>query len=245
MTAEIEGYVHSVETAGTVDGPGLRFVLFLTGCPLRCLYCHNPDTRHMKDGKLRKASELVAEASRYADFMHKTGGGITISGGEPLMQQDFVTEIFKGCKAAGLHTTLDTSGCFGKNVASELLDVTDLFLLDIKSFDAATYQKVTSGKLEQALDFARLLAEKGKKMWVRCVLVPEVTDDPKAFEALADFLAELGNVERVEILPFHKMGEEKWKELGYDYKLEQTQPPSPEQTDLVRGIFKKRGFDTV
>ncbi|HAX91131.1 MAG TPA: pyruvate formate lyase-activating protein, partial [Rhodospirillaceae bacterium] len=194
-----QGYVHSVETAGTVDGPGLRFVVFVSGCPLRCLYCHNPDTRNLREGKLTKVSELMAEISQYSDFMKRTGGGVTVSGGEPLFQQAFVTEIFKASKQLGLHTALDTSGYLGTMVKKELLDVTDLVLLDIKSFDPAIYEKVTHKKLQPTLDFARLLADIKKPMWVRCVIVPNLTDNLDDLSRLADYLVTLGNVEKVEV----------------------------------------------
>lgn len=240
-----EGYVHSVETAGTVDGPGMRFVVFVTGCPLRCLYCHNPDSRNLKDGKLMRAADLVAEASQYADFIKRTGGGVTVSGGEPLFQQKFVTAIFKGCKEQGLHTALDTSGYLGKMVKKELIDATDLVLLDIKSFDPATYEKVTGKQLQPTLDFARHLAELGKPMWVRCVIVPNLTDNLDDLSRLADFLKELGNVEKVEVLPFHKMGEPKWQALRYDYTLSDTQPPAPELIQQIHDIFRERGLSVV
>lgn len=239
------GYVHSIETGGTVDGPGMRFVVFVSGCPLRCLYCHNPDTRNIKTGTLRQADELAAEAARYADFMRRTGGGVTITGGEPLYQADFVTEVFRECKKRGLHTALDTSGFLGRKTPEALLDVTDLVLLDIKSFDPVTYKRVTSVWLEPTLDFARMLAEKKKPVWIRCVLVPNLTDNLDAFEGLADFLKECGNVEKVEILPFHKMGEAKWKALGFTYELSDTPPPAPELVRQVRAIFEKRGLVTV
>jgi len=239
------GYIHSVETAGTVDGPGMRFVVFVSGCPLRCLYCHNPDTRNMKDGKLTTAQALVDEAAQYSDFIKRTGGGVTVSGGEPLFQQKFVTEIFKGCKALDLHTALDTSGYLGKMVKKELMDVTDLVLLDIKSFDPATHEKVTSKKLEPTLDFARHMAELGKPMWVRCVIVPDLTDDLDVLGRLADFLKQLGNVQKVEILPFHKMGEAKWEALGLPYLLKDTQPPSAELIGKIHELFKARGLEVV
>ncbi len=239
------GYIHSVETAGTVDGPGMRFVVFVSGCPMRCLYCHNPDTRNLKDGKLTDANDLIAEILQYSDFAKLTGGGVTISGGEPLFQQKFVTAILKGCKENGLHTAVDTSGYLGKMVKQELLDVTDLFLLDIKSFDPETHMKVTGKELAPTLDFARHLADKGKPMWVRCVIVPGLTDNVEYLENLADFLQELGNVEKVEILPFHKMGEVKWKALGLPYELADIQPPAPELIQQIQGIFAKRGLSVV
>lgn len=245
MIEDVQGYVHSVETGGTVDGPGMRFVIFVSGCPLRCLYCHNPDTRNIKTGTLRGAAEMVGEAALYADFMKRTGGGVTVTGGEPLFQADFVTAIFRECKKRGLHTALDTSGYLGRRTPDALLDVTDLVLLDIKSFNAETYKRVTSYKLEPTLAFARLLGEKKIPMWVRCVLVPDLTDDLQTLEGLADFLVACGNVEKVEILPFHKMGEEKWKQLGFPYELADTPPPAPELIRQVRAIFEKRSLTVV
>lgn len=245
MLKSYEGYVHSIETAGTVDGPGMRFVVFTAGCPMRCLYCHNPDTRHLKHGRLTQASDLIAEIAQYKDFLQKTGGGVTLTGGEPLFQHAFVTEVFKGCKELGLHTALDTSGYLGKVVKQALLDVTDLVLLDIKSFDPNTYAKLTGRKLEPTLDFARLLAAQGKPMWVRCVIVPNLTDNLHDLARLADFLKSLGNVEKVEVLPFHKMGEAKWQQLGLPYMLSDTQPPSPELIAAIHALFKERGLSVL
>jgi pyruvate formate lyase activating enzyme len=238
-----EGYVHSIETAGTVDGPGMRFVIFLTGCPLRCLYCHNPDTRKMHDGKLTKAADLIREISQYADFFIRTGGGVTVSGGEPLLQQEFVAEIFRGCKKLGLHTAIDTSGFCGSKIKDELLELTDLFLLDIKAFNPDIYKRVTSYQLQPTLDFATYLAEKGKSIWLRYVLVPGLTDQLDDIKALATFAKNLGNVQKVEVLPFHKMGECKWEALGLRYELGETQSPSPELLQKVRDIFATKGLD--
>ncbi len=239
-----EGFVHSVETGGTVDGPGIRFVVFLSGCPLRCLYCHNPDTRYKSSGKRTRAESLVSEIIEYKDFFQHTNGGVTVSGGEPLIQQDFVTAIFKGCKENNIHTALDTSGWWsGKEVSQELLDNTDLVLLDIKSFDPKTYERVTKQKLEPTLQFLQKLAALKKPTWIRCVLVPGLTDQLEHYNSLADYLITLGNIEKVEILPFHKMGENKWKSMGLTYELSDTLPPSKELVTQVQDIFKKRGLD--
>jgi len=243
MISKDEGFVHSVETGGTVDGPGIRFVVFLSGCPLRCLYCHNPDTRNKSFGKRTKASDLIKEINSYSDFFKNTGGGVTVSGGEPLIQQDFVTEIFKGCKKNGIHTALDTSGWNVKPVSKELLDVTDLVLLDIKSFDPKTYERITKQKLEPTLRFAKQLSDIKKPTWIRCVLVPDLSDNLDHYEKLADHLVTLGNIEMVEILPFHKMGENKWKDLSFKYELSKTEPPSKELVKIVQNIFKKREFN--
>ena len=168
--ADVEGYVHSIETAGTVDGPGLRLVVFVTGCPLRCAYCHNPDTWKLKNGKKTTARAMVEDAAQYKDFLLRTGGGVTVTGGEPLCQQEFVTEIFRGVKEIGLPTALDTSGYTGVDVSEDLLAATDLVLLDIKSFDAETYERVTRKKLQPTLDLAEKLAVMKKPMCV-CVCV--------------------------------------------------------------------------
>ncbi|MDD5585992.1 MAG: pyruvate formate-lyase-activating protein [Alphaproteobacteria bacterium] len=242
MQNAIEGYIHSVETAGTVDGPGMRFVVFVTGCPLRCLYCHNPDTRNLTDGKKTTAAELVDEIAQYRDFLSRTGGGVTISGGEPLFQQDFVTAVLQGCKKLGLHTALDTSGYLGNKVKDELLAATDLVLLDIKSFDPFAYRKITGSRLQLTLDFARRLSSFRKPTWIRFVLVPGLTDDLEAIAKMADFIKGLGCVERVEVLPFHKMGEAKWESLGLPYTLKDTEPPATELVKRVQGIFRSHGL---
>ena len=241
---DVERYIHSVVTGGAVDGPGLRFVVFMSGCKLRCRYCHNPDSWIMKDGKKTLASELVAEIADYKPYILKNGG-VTVSGGEPLAQPEFVTALFDGCKKQGLHTALDTSGFLGDNADDALLAVTDLVLLDIKHFDPARYTALTGGELEPTLRFAKRLAAQKKPIWLRYVLVPGLTDDRKAIDDLATFAAELGNVERVEVFPFHKMGEPKWEALGYDYKLKDTQPPTAKQTADVKAIFWEHRLTTV
>lgn len=241
---DVEGYIHSVVTGGAVDGPGLRYVVFLSGCKLRCRYCHNPDSWIMKDGEKRLASDLVEEIADYKPYIAKKGG-VTISGGEPLAQPEFVTALFEGCKKNGLHTALDTSGFLGDNADDALLAVTDLVLLDIKHFDPKVYRELTGGDLEPTLRFAKRLAEIKKPVWLRYVLVPGLTDDTASVEALATFAAGLGNVERVEVLPFHKMGEPKWEALGYDYRLKDTQPPTTKQTADVKAIFWAHGLTAI
>jgi len=236
------GCVHSIETAGMLDGPGIRQVIFLTGCPLRCLYCHNPDAMCLNHGELRGTSELLADLSRRRAFLR--GGGLTISGGEPLVQPGFVKTLLRGAKEQGLHTAIDTSGYLGARVDDELMALTDLWLLDIKSFIPATYKRVTGVDVEPTLVFARRLAALKRPMWIRFVLVPGLTDAVENVEGLAAFVASLGSaVERVEVLPFHKMGERKWKELGLPYTLADTPPPTPEATEAVRVIFRSVGLD--
>jgi pyruvate formate lyase activating enzyme len=236
------GYIHSVETCGTVDGPGIRFVIFTTGCPLRCLYCCNPDCRYLENGKKVSVDELIVEIQKYTSYMKASGGGVTISGGEPLYQLEFIREIFRRCKELGIHTALDTSGYCDLEVAKSVLEFVDLVLLDIKSFDPAIYTKITSVSLSPTLQIANYLSEIHKPAWIRFVLVPGLSDDPKNIEGLANFVSTLRNVEKVEVLPFHKMGEYKWEELGYEYQLKETPTPTPEQVQEVLDIFKKKGI---
>lgn len=242
LPSTITGRIHSVESCGTVDGPGIRFVIFTQGCPLRCLYCQNPDCRHIEDGKEVTVDELIAEMQKYSSYMRFSGGGVTITGGEPLMQPEFVQEIFRRCQELGIHTALDTSGYVNLTVAKQLLDYVDLVLLDIKSFDPQIYQKVTSVSLEPTLIFAKYLSEINKPTWIRFVLVPNLTDPLHNIKGLAKFVATLENVEKVEILPFHQMGKYKWEQLGYDYKLKDTQPPTPEMIQQVMDIFKRHNL---
>ncbi|MBK3736335.1 pyruvate formate lyase-activating protein [Azospirillum brasilense] len=240
--ASVRGWVHSVETGGTVDGPGLRYVLFLAGCPLRCQYCHNPDTRHMHDGSPAQSSDVLADIATYADFLHRAHGGLTISGGEPLVQPEFCAAIYRGAKQLGLHTALDTSGFLGSHADDHLLADVDLVLLDIKAFKEATYRAVTGVPLRPTLEFAERLSALRKPIWLRYVLVPGLTDHLDEIEGLAEFAAGLEVVERVDVLPFHKMGEFKWKQLGLPYALANTDAPPPELTERVRGIFRAHGL---
>ena len=257
------GSVHSWELVTAVDGPGSRLTIFLNGCPLRCLYCHNPDTLNMKDGEPVTAAELLGRVKRYVPVFKATKGGITLSGGEALQQPAFVARILRGAKELGVHTALDTSGFLGAALSDEMLADVDLVLLDVKAGDAETYLKVTRRQLQPTLDFGRRLASSGLpggvtadrpsgkpvEVWVRFVLVPGLTDDYDNVEKVADYVAELneirpGTVSRVEILPFHQMGRDKWSALGRDYALGDTQPPSVELTERVREQFRSRGLHT-
>lgn len=237
-----KGRIHSIETCGTVDGPGIRYVIFTQGCPLRCLYCHNPDCRHPKDGKEVTVDELIIDIKKYKSYMNFSGGGVTITGGEPLMQPEFITEIFCRCQELEIHTALDTSGYVNLATAKPVLNYVDLVLLDIKSFDKQTYQQVTHVSLEPTLKFARYLSKIKQPTWIRFVLVPNLTDAAKNIHGLAQFISELNNVERLEILPFHKMGEYKWEQLGYDYQLKNTPAASPELVNKAKEIFQKYGI---
>ncbi|MFJ1811164.1 MULTISPECIES: pyruvate formate-lyase-activating protein [unclassified Streptomyces] len=241
VTTSTGGRIHSWDLSTGVDGPGTRFVLFVSGCPLRCLYCANPDTWHMRDGRETTVDEAMAEIEKYRSFMTTAGGGVTITGGEPLLQPAFVGEVLRRCKEAGLHTALDTSGFLGARATDALLADTDLVLLDIKSFDIGTYRKLTGGRLAPTLDFATRLDGLGVPMWIRYVLVPGWTDDPRSVDALAGFVAGLGAVERVDVLPFHKLGASKYEALGIPFPLRDTPAPDPALTESVRERFREQG----
>ena len=234
------GYVHSVESGSFVDGPGTRFVVFLSGCPLQCQYCHNPDVCRVR-GKRTDSDEVIAQLARTAHFLRAGGGGVTITGGEPLGQAGFALDILKGAKALGLHTAIETSGYLGDRVSDEMLDNLDLILLDIKSFDEATYREVTGGDVAPTLRLAEKLSSICKPVWVRFVLVPGLTDDPANISGLARFVAGLSNVARMEIVPFHQMGRNKWEELGIPYRLADTKPPTSEEIERAEKLFEAEG----
>ncbi|WP_448072109.1 pyruvate formate-lyase-activating protein [Georgenia yuyongxinii] len=236
------GSMHSWELVTAVDGPGTRLTVFLAGCPLRCLYCHNPDTLKMKDGEPVAVDDLLVRVRRYLPIFKATGGGLTVSGGEPLMQPAFLGRLLHGAKEMGVHTTIDTSGFLGAYASEALLDDVDLVLLDIKAGDPETYRRTTGRELQPTLDFSRRLAERGTRMWIRYVLVPGLTDGYAGVEAVADHVATLGTVERVEVLPFHNMGKDKWERLGMTYELGDTAAPTAELVDRVRGQFRRRGL---
>jgi pyruvate formate lyase activating enzyme len=242
-TAALTGSVHSFDISTGVDGPGTRFVAFLAGCPLRCLYCHSPDTWYQRSGRPTTVEDLLTEIRRYERFIKVAGGGVTLSGGEPLQQPAFVREVLTRCKAMGLHTALDTSGFLGDRADDALLDAVDLALLDIKSGNPDTYRQVTrTGRLDPTIRFARRLGERGTPIWVRFVLVPGLTDDPANVDAVADLVASVPTIERVEVLPFHRLGAAKYAALGLDFPLADTAPPDPGLVDRVRGQFRDRGL---
>ncbi|MFJ5926381.1 pyruvate formate-lyase-activating protein [Kitasatospora sp. NPDC092948] len=240
------GSVHSWDLSTGVDGPGTRFVAFLAGCPLNCLYCHNPDTRRLRNGRRTTADEVVAEAAGYAAFIHAAGGGATLSGGEPLLQPRFAGELLHRFKhELGLHTALDTSGFLGARASDALLADTDLVLLDIKSWDRELYRRLTGRRLEPTLDFARRLAALGKEVHLRFVLVPGLTDPPENVAGVAAFAAGLGNVSRVDVLPFHKLGRAKWDALGREFTLADTPAPTREQVRAACDAFAAHGLHAV
>ncbi|MFG3144796.1 pyruvate formate-lyase-activating protein [Streptomyces sp. NPDC048243] len=241
VTPVTTGRIHSWDLSTGVDGPGTRFVLFVSGCPLRCLYCANPDTWHMRDGRDVSVDEVMTEIEKCRTFLTASGGGVTITGGEPLLQPAFTAEVLSRCKAAGLHTALDTSGFLGDRADDELLAATDLVLLDIKSFDIDTYRKLTGGRLGPTLNFATRLDRLGVPMWIRYVLVPGWTDDLRSIDGLAQFVAQLGSVDRVDVLPFHKLGTGKYDALGVPFPLRDTPVPEPAMTETVRQCFRNHG----
>ena len=243
--ADVHGWIHSVETGGAVDGPGFRYVLFLAGCLLRCRYCHNPDSWHMHHGKPTTSRDVLREIAGLETFLRHAHGGVTLSGGEPLVQPEFAHAILHGAKAMGLHTALDTAGFLGAHATDEFLADVDLVLLDIKAFSEATYRDLTGVHLQPTLDFAERLALMHKPVWLRYVLVPGLTDKIDEIQGLAAYVADLGNVERVDVLPFHKLGEFKWEAEGVPYSLKDTQPPEPELTERVRNIFRSHGLNAA
>ena len=223
------------------DGPGVRVVLFTSGCLLRCTYCHNPDTWHLKDGTRVSVQQVLDRLKAFAPALRSLDGGLTISGGEPMVQMEFTRRIFAGAKGMGLHTAIETSGYLGDKVDDRYLSALDLVLLDIKSSDPETYKRVTGRDLAPTLRFAERLAKMGKPAWVRFTLVPGETDDPANVEGIARFVAPMKNVQWVEVQPFHQMGAFKWKAMNLDYKLNDTPSAPPELTKRVIEQFRAAG----
>lgn len=237
----MKGYIHSFETFGTKDGPGIRFVLFTQGCPLRCLYCHNPDTWKTNESKYTLTPEEVfLEIDKVRIF---TKGGITVSGGEPLLQAEFILELFRICKGNGIHTAIDTSGIYLNDKVKKVLDYTDLVLLDIKHINPIKYKELTGASLEPTFKFMEYLASIDKPVWLRYVLVPGYTDDENDLIEWAKYASQFKNIERVDILPFHQMAINKWEQLGIDYKLSKIQPPKQELIEKASSIFKSYGLN--
>lgn len=239
-----KGIIHSIETCGAVDGPGIRYVIFFQGCPMRCKYCHNPDTWNLKSktSKDFTVDELLEDIEKYKNFMKFSGGGVTVTGGEPLLQADFISELFKACKAKGIHTALDTSGYASRDQFEKVLPYTDLVMLDIKSIEPKTFKNITSCSIEPTLGLAEALYEKNIKTWIRFVLVPGLSDSKEELELLSEYISKMGNVELVEILPFHKLGEYKWEDLGLNYALNKTNEPKKSEVEAVKKIFTEKGI---
>ena len=232
------GYVHSIYNGGMVDGPGIRSVVFLSGCGLRCKYCHNPDTWALSSGKLWTVSNVLNEILKYEKYYRFSGGGVTVSGGEPLGQAGFVVELFRACRENGIHTALDTSGFAKAEDIRRVLEFTDLLLLDIKSIDTDTYKHVTGVPIDRTLACMDIAREMNVPVWVRFVLVPGLTDNLEEIQRLGEYVRRFENVQKIDVLPFHKSGEHKWEEVGVAYALHDTQPPSLELIETVKDILK-------
>jgi pyruvate formate lyase activating enzyme len=235
------GRIHSLESFGTVDGPGIRFVVFLQGCPLRCRFCHNPDTWDVHKGTEYTPEQLYDEIIKYKSYMDFSGGGVTFTGGEPLLQAEFVLEVSRRLKAQGISIAIDTSGFIWNDAVKEVLELTDLVLLDIKNYDPIVYKEVTGVPLDPSLRLLDYLREKKINTWIRYVLVPGLTDNLDSVRKLSEHLDGYPNVGKIELLPFHKMGEYKWKELGLDYTLSDTKEPEKDLIREVKAIFETNG----
>ena len=234
------GKIHSIETFGTVDGPGIRYVVFMQGCTLKCKYCHNRDTWDINHGEEKTVEQLLEGILKYKSYMINSGGGVTVSGGEPLVQAEVVTELFKKLKELGIHTALDTSGSIPiSDKIKELLNYTDLVLLDIKHIDNDKAKNLTGLSNKNNLDFAKYLDNHKIPVWIRQVLIPGYTDDESDLKKLKQFIDSLNNVENVEVLPYHNLGKFKWEEIEGKYELENVSAPSNEDVEnakLILGI---------
>jgi pyruvate formate lyase activating enzyme len=236
------GFLHSFTTGSAVDGPGVRVVAWTTGCMFRCLYCHNPDTWTMSNGIPVTIAKAAEELRKYRTGLQVMKGGFTLSGGEALMQDRFAVKLFTAARKMGIHTALDTNGYFGERLSDAELEVIDLVLLDIKSWDPERHKRLTGMDVAPTLEFARRLAARKRPMWLRFVLVPGYSDDPEDIANIARFCAGLGNVERVDVLPFHQMGRYKWQKLGIEYKLDQVEPPSADLVERTLAIYRAEGL---
>lgn len=235
----VRGFIHSSEITATMNGPGVRYTLFTSGCAMRCLYCHNPDTWQMRMGQRVTVDQVVDDMAKYRRFLGISGGGLTTTGGEPLAQPKFLEALYRRAKdRLGIHVALDTNGYLGTRASDALLDLVDLVLLDVKSGDPEVHRRVTALELEPVLEFGRRLAARGTPLWIRYVLVPGVTDQDFNLRAAADYVRTLSTVERVEVLPYHTMGQQKYEALGWPYPLAGVPAPSPEAVAAARAVFQ-------
>jgi pyruvate formate lyase activating enzyme len=236
------GFLHSFTTGSAVDGPGVRVVAWTSGCQFRCLYCHNPDTWNMTNGTPVTLGRATEELRKYRHGLQVMSGGFTLSGGEPLMQDRFAVKLLAAARKMGIHTALDTNGSLGDRLSDSELENVDLVLLDIKGWNPERHFKLTGAQIGPVLDFARRLSARKKPVWVRFVLIPGLTDSPEDISYIAKFAASLGNVERVDVLPFHQMGRFKWKELKLSYALDDVEPPTRQLVDLACEQFRAQGL---
>jgi len=239
------GFLHSFTTGATVDGPGVRVVAWTAGCMWRCRFCHNPDTWTMRNGLPVTVTKAIDELRKYRHGLKVMSGGFTLSGGEPLMQDRFAAKLFAAASGMGIHTALDTNGFYGDKLSDEELQTIDLVLLDIKTWDPERHREITGMDVAPTLAFARRLAAARRPIWMRYVLVPGLTDDVDDIAHIAGFAAELGNVERVDVLPFHQMGKYKWQQLGIPYTLAATAPPDAELVERVCDVFRDAGLKAM
>jgi pyruvate formate lyase activating enzyme len=245
--AEIKGRIHSTESCGTVDGPGIRYIVFMQGCLMRCKYCHNRDTWDLDGGREVTVPELMADLKSYRHFISASGGGVTASGGEAMLQAAFVKELFKACQAEGIHTCLDTNGfvrVYNDDV-HELIDVSDLVMLDIKQMDDAKHIDLTKVSNKRTLQFAQYLADRNQPVWLRYVVVGGITDDIESAHALGNFIKDMKNIEKVELLPYHELGKHKWEAMGEKYELENVKPPSKETMEAIKEVIASYGHQVM
>ncbi len=239
------GFVHSFTTGSAVDGPGMRLVVWTAGCQWRCLYCHNPDTWNMMNGMPVTLERAVEGINKYRHGLKAMGGGLTVSGGEPLMQDRFVLKLCRAARALGVHTCLETNGYLGERLSDDELAAVDLVMLGIKTWGDEKHRHLVGKDLTPTLDFARRLAHRQRPIWIRFVLVPGLTDDPEDIKRIGQFAAALGNVQRLEVLPFHQLGKYKWERLALEYKLADFQAPSAEQIERVCEQFRAEGVNAL
>lgn len=240
MNLDVKGNIHSLESFGAVDGPGIRFIIFTQGCPLRCLYCHNPDSREFKSERQMTVGECMEQIVSYKNFIKS--GGVTVSGGEPLAQPEFCEALIDECHKQGIHVAIDTSGIIPIKIAKSVLEKADLLLLDIKSIDEQMCNIVTGFSNKTAIETLNFREERGLPVWIRHVMVPKYTLKYDMLKKLAKFLKNYKCVEKVELLPFHKMGEYKWEELGEEYELYDIPQPTKEEVEKARQIFLDEGL---
>ena len=234
-----KGYIHSIETMGLVDGPNIRTVIFMQGCPLRCKFCHNPDTWELKSNFMMTSKEVVDEVRKYRTYI-EMGGGVTFSGGEPLLQSEFLLDMLKLCKKAGFHTCIDTSGTgYSKQYLDEILKYTDLVILDIKAIDRKNYEEITFRKMDMFNYFIERLKINNNKLWIRQVIMPGVNDNEEYILKLKEYIKQFNNVEKVELLPYHTLGLEKYKKLNIDYKLSYMEPMDKERCKELEELLNK------
>ncbi|WP_419742109.1 pyruvate formate-lyase-activating protein [Paraclostridium dentum] len=240
----VKGRVHSIETFGTVDGPGIRFILFMQGCPLRCKYCHNRDTWDVKGGTEYTTDEIIEQVKKYSSYMKFSGGGLTVSGGEATLQPEFLKDLFKKAQENEIHTCLDTSGFVNIDVIDPVLDYTNLVLLDLKHMVPEKCKDLVGVSIDKTLEFAKYLSDRNIPVWIRHVLVPGVTDDRENLELMGKFISTLKNVDRVELLPYHTLGVHKWENMGFEYELKDVPDATTEDIEKASKILAEFGVIT-